>query len=101
MPDVERLTGVAIQRGADLLQMVEGSHAQLRGWKDSEPADIEGFMTSTGRFVGRGVAQVIGLESGQVTVKGRQMLSSDVVWNAPKPKPVRTGKRWATPKKRF
>lgn len=99
--ETERLVGVAIIRDGETLSMHEGSHAQLRGWKDRLEGDVEGFMTSTGRFVGRAAAHLIGAKAGQVTQTGRELLSSDVVWNPPKPKPIRSGKRWPTKRRLF
>lgn len=82
---IERLTGVAIIRDGKLLSMDKGSHSQLRGWKEREPNDVEGFLTSENRFVGRATAHKIGVEAGQVHQIGRELLSSDVTWEARPP----------------
>jgi hypothetical protein len=43
--------------------------------------DIEGFLTSTGRFVTRDEAQSIALAAGQIRqLQRRPLLSSDIDW---------------------
>lgn len=88
----ERLVSVAIVRGGEILSRGFKSHGQLRGaLGDADPyaaahrpADTEGFLTDTGRFVSRNEAVDIGLASGQLGKMwrgaGRKLLSSDVDW---------------------
>lgn len=83
---MERLASVGLIRNGVLHGHGVKSHARVRqslGDKNSwvsQLADNEGFITSEGRFVDRIEAQVIALESGQTTVAGRKMLSSDITW---------------------
>ena len=110
----ERLVSCAIIRAGETHTGFQ-SHADIRrklGDEDpykANPGDSEGFMTDSGRFVGRGLAQAIGMASGQVTMNAVRLLSSEVIWDRIHPdlrpktaltKP-KSGKRWATPKKRF
>lgn len=44
------------------------------------PADTYGFLTSTGRFVTRHEAMIIGAAAGQCQKMGRELLSSDINW---------------------
>lgn len=99
----ERLLGVAIIRNGKMLAMDRGSHSQLRGWKEPEPDDICGYHTSADRFVSRATAHLIGLKSGQCSQQERELLSSDIVWEAKpqKVKPECSGKRWPNKKKLF
>lgn len=92
----ERLTAVAIkQLDGRILQNGCRSHWVLRrAYNYADPmstlaTDVDGFVTSTGRFVNRREAQLIGVASGQLgkqweTLGGRDMLSSDVNWEAKK-----------------
>jgi len=77
----EHLTCVAIIRDSEILSNGSRSHAGLRGYEPERPGDISGFMTSTGRFVTRGEAKIVGETSGQVRPgQRRELLSSDVTW---------------------
>jgi hypothetical protein len=89
--DIERLICCALIRDG-VTHKGFRSHADLRGKLGDEdpytpnPDDIEGFLTSNDRFVGRGAAAVIAFDAGQVRVSmGRPLLSSDVDWDG---KPV-------------
>ena len=77
----ERLTCVAIVRGGQTLSDGSLSHAQLRNYEPERPGDVCGFMTSTGRFVTRAQAKMVGEKSGQVRPgQLRELLSSDINW---------------------
>ncbi len=82
----ERLVSAAIIRGGVTHDNGSRSHYALRNFMGdaspmtSPPGDIEGFMTSTGRFVDRREAQLIGEGSGQCRPQGRPLLSSDINW---------------------
>lgn len=82
----ERLTAAAIVRDGVTLSGGERSHAAIRctlGDEDpytSNPADEEGFLTSTGRFVTRKEAMQIGADAGQCQIMRRELLSSDINW---------------------
>jgi hypothetical protein len=88
----EKLVSVAITRDDVVLDRGIRSHAQLRQAIDpsiSNPSaglhgDIDGFMTSTGRFVDRDEAKQVAIASGQVHERwktvSRDLLSSDVDW---------------------
>lgn len=86
----ERLTAAAIQRNGEVLERGFKSHYQLRAaLGDTDPVcrqsgDVEGFMTSTGRFVNRFEAKDIAIQAGQISDgwrdATRQLLSSDINW---------------------
>ena len=82
---VERLTSVAIIRNGKTHSGFT-SHQELRrsmGDQNSSeplPGDQNGFMTSTGRFVDREEAKMVGEESGQTMPQQRPLLSSDINW---------------------
>lgn len=88
----ERLTAVAIIRDGRVISRGFKSHWQLRSAIDPGdpdprtglPGDVEGFVTSTGRFVDRDEARKVALAAKQVglmweTAK-RPILSSDIDW---------------------
>lgn len=87
----ERLTDTAIQREGEVKSGFR-SHYQLRLSLDptandhrrGRPGDVDGFITSTGRFVTRKEARLIALECGQVSHHWknatRDLLSSDILW---------------------
>jgi hypothetical protein len=85
----ERLTHTAIHR-AGKIEWGFQSHYQLRqSLGDSDPhshqmGDVEGFMTSNGRFVTRFEAKDIAIESKQISdgwrTAKRELLSSDINW---------------------
>lgn len=84
--DTEWLVSVAISRGGTIHSGLR-SHYELRSSLGDEsphipnPDDIEGFMTSEGRFVGRREAQDVAIASGQLSrPQGRPLLSSDIEW---------------------
>lgn len=88
-PNAERLVNAAIMRGSNEIHTADGtarSHWEVRFDLGDEypnrrnPDDIEGFLTSTGRFVTRFEAQIIGEASGQCRPQGRELLSSDIDW---------------------
>jgi hypothetical protein len=85
-PDVERLVSVAIRRVGETYGYGFTSHYALRlalsgDGDDRHPGDIEGFMTSTGRFVERREAADVALQAGQIhSAMQRELLSSDVHW---------------------
>lgn len=88
----ERLVSVAIMRNDEVLDRGMKSHYQLRmalNPDDPNPSlgqigDIDGFMTSKGRFVDRDEARDVALLSGQIhpswRTASRDLLSSDVDW---------------------
>lgn len=85
----ERLVSVAIQRDGKTHDGLR-SHYELRvALGDVNPVssnlnDVEGFMTSKGRFVDRDEARDIGVAAGQLHESwrkaGRKLLSSDINW---------------------
>jgi hypothetical protein len=95
----ERLAGVAIQRGAQVFSQspMLGGHKSLRdvvrrsGKEWLTILDVEGFVTSTGRFVDRYEARSVGVASGQLHQRWskaqRELLSSDVNWDQQKENP--------------
>jgi len=84
----EKLEAVAIMREGVLhRQFKHGGHWQIRldlgdaNPNASNPSDVEGFVTTQGRFVDRGEGQEIALAAGQIRQRmGRPMLSSDLDW---------------------
>lgn len=88
----ERLVAAAIKRNGEVLERGFKSHWQLRAALDPNdpdprtglPGDVEGFVTSTGRFVDRAAAVHVGVASGQLHERwragGRPLLSSDINW---------------------
>lgn len=85
-PDVERLKCAAIQRDGTVHQGPR-SHYELRSSlgdpmpQTSNLNDVEGFLTSTGRFVTRAEAQDVAVAAGQISGhQGRPLLSSDINW---------------------
>lgn len=87
-PDAERLVSVAIQRDGEVHGRGFKSHYQLRAALGDakldrpHPDDIEGFLTSAGRFVDRHDAKDVAVKSGQLPVawatSPRKLLSSDI-----------------------
>lgn len=82
----ERLISVAIIRDDVTHDNGSRSHYALRDFMGDEcpnttrHGDLEGFMTSQGRFVDREEAKLVGEESGQCQPQGRPLLSSDINW---------------------
>ncbi|MBB5985985.1 hypothetical protein [Sphingobium lignivorans] len=87
---VERLIAVAIQRGPTLTSSAFKSHVDLRmalGDQNpylGQPGDIDGFMSSTGRFLTRRDAVSVAIKAGQLSPRWlnatRELLSSDINW---------------------
>lgn len=89
---VERLVAVAIERDGVVLNSGFKSHYDLRaaigpaGADHSKhvEGDVDGFVTSTGRFVDRAGAKAVAIASGQIDEGWKQirrdLLSSDINW---------------------
>jgi hypothetical protein len=84
----EYLTAVAIKRHGEVhVGDKRYGHKFLRDSLDPyyDPQDVEGFVTSAGRFVDRREAKSIAVVAGQIrSGMSRELLSSDVNW---KPRP--------------
>lgn len=88
----EHLTAAAILRAGELFTFGFRSHAQIRSrlgdtdpYQDKRrPADTEGFMTNTGRFLSRSEAKLVGEVAGQCQPMVRELLSSDINWQVRK-----------------
>lgn len=90
--EVERLVAAAILRDGKVMERGAKSHWELRMYLNPEnydhstaiPGDLEGFVTSTGRFVDRSEAKLVAVASGQVNPRWkfaeRDLLSSDINW---------------------
>jgi len=85
-PDVERLKCAAIMRDGKIHDGLR-SHYELRSAlgdrspQTSQLTDVEGFLTTKGRFVDRAEAQDVALLAGQLrSAQGRPLLSSDIDW---------------------
>lgn len=91
-PAVERLCAAAIKRDGEVHERGFKSHWELRAALNPEsvdyrhglPGDVDGFVTTSGRFVDREEARAVALESGQIGPMwrnaGRSLLSSDISW---------------------
>ena len=90
-PKGERLECVGIVRNVEVYGRASKfrSHWELRAalkpwqkdYRRGEPGDIDGFITTTGRFLNRREAQDFAINSGQLKrALGREMLSSDLNW---------------------
>lgn len=84
--DVERLQCAAIQRDGKVHDGLR-SHYELRqALGDANPVssnlnDVEGFLTTKGRFVSRDEALDVALAAGQINAPQlRPLLSSDIDW---------------------
>lgn len=87
---LEFLTGCALYRDGVLHgeTTVYRSHAEIRrkledrNPYEENPGDESGFMTNTGRFVGRIEASTIAVLAGQAApmYEGRKILSGDITW---------------------
>jgi hypothetical protein len=89
---IERLKSVAILRSEEVLERGFKSHYQLRlaiDPDDPDPrmpklGDIDGFVTTTDRFVDRDEAKEVAIAAGQIHPSWksatRKLLSSDVNW---------------------
>ena len=88
----ERLTACALIRDGETHSRGLRAHWEIRyalGDKDpsrKNPSDECGFMTSEGRFVFRDEAVPIAVAAGQISDRwlsgGRELLSSDINWDA-------------------
>lgn len=88
----ERLKAAAILRDGQVLERGFRSHYQLRRAIDpddpdpriSKLGDVDGFVTTAGRFVDRSEARTVAIEAKQISPEwknaGRQLLSSDINW---------------------
>jgi hypothetical protein len=88
----ERLTAAAIKRDGNVLERGFKSHYQLRAALDpddpdpreTKPGDVDGFVTTAGRFVDRDQAKSVALAAGQISKHweraSRPLLSSDINW---------------------
>lgn len=88
----ERLTSVAIKRGDEVHHRGFKSHYMLRAALNPEhkdhrltvEGDVDGFMTSAGRFVTRREARDVAIGAGQINeswrTAQRDLLSSDINW---------------------
>lgn len=86
--DAERLKCAAIQRDGRVHDGLRSHYELRRSLGDASPQtsnldDVEGFLTSRGRFVTREEAQDVALAAGQISSRqGRPLLSSDIHWDA-------------------
>lgn len=83
---VERLKCCAIQRDGKVHDGLR-SHYELRQSlgdpmpQTSNLSDVEGFLTTKGRFLTRDEAQEVALAAGQIrSLQRRPLLSSDIDW---------------------
>lgn len=85
----ERLASVAIQRDGKTHDGLRSHYELRRALGDANPVpsnlnDVEGFMTSKGRFVDRDEAREVGVAAGQLheswRTSKRKLLSSDIDW---------------------
>ncbi len=89
MSTSEKLKAAAIERNGKVWTGAR-SHWEIRmslGDDDprmSAPGDVEGFVTTSGRFIDRNEARQIGVASGQLSPMwrdaARKLLSSDINW---------------------
>lgn len=86
----ERLRAAAIKRNGEVIERGFKSHYQLRqalgdpSPQTGNPNDIEGFITSSGRFLTRREAVPVGIACKQLAPGWadvqRELLSSDINW---------------------
>jgi hypothetical protein len=88
----ERLKAAAIMRDGQMLERGFRSHWELRQALNPNdpdprigaPGDIDGFVTSEGRFVDRNGAREVAIAAGQIhqswKAAKRALLSSDINW---------------------
>lgn len=82
--NAERLVSVAIKRDGEVHSRGFKGHAQLRAALGDDmpgmplPGDVDGFLTSTGRFVTRAEGKEVALAAGQCQPMARELLSSDI-----------------------
>lgn len=95
---MERIVSAAIIRNGVTESRGFHAHWEIRAaLGDDAPSqknrtDKEGFLTSEGRFVSRWEAAAIAYAAGQCSFADRELLSSEVDWNA-KPKTTEKPKR--------
>jgi hypothetical protein len=89
---MECIVAVAIIRDHEVISRGFRSHYELRQALNPElhdhsiakPGDVEGFVTSLGRFVNRRDAKGVAIASGQISDRWktveRDVLSSDIRW---------------------
>lgn len=87
----ERLKAAAVIRDGAIIERGFRSHYQLRqALGDPSPQtsnlnDVEGFVTTDGRFVDRAEAREVALAAGQIhpswKTASRPLLSSDINWD--------------------
>ncbi len=88
MMSVEHLTAAAIERDGVVHSDGARAHWEIRyALGDENPQrgqrdDVEGFLTSEGRFLTRWEAMKVGEIAGQCRPTGRELLSSDIDWPA-------------------
>ena len=82
----EHLVAAAIVRDGTIHSNGARAHYEIRhqlgddNCSQSNPDDVEGFLSSTGRFLTRREAMVIGERAGQCRPMVRDLLSSDIRW---------------------
>lgn len=88
----ERLQAAAILRNGEVLERRLQSHWELRAALDPDNpdprqgllGDIDGFVTTAGRFVDRSAARDVAIAAGQIgpmwKSASRPLLSSDIDW---------------------
>lgn len=80
----ERLVSVAIKREGEVHSRGFKGHSQLRAALGDDfpgmplPGDVDGFLTSTGRFVTREEGKQVAVAAGQCVPMARELLSSDI-----------------------
>ena len=88
-PKAERLRAVAILRDGRVFERGFKSHWELRAALNPElmdytqtiHGDVDGFITTSDRFVDRTEAQEVAFKAGQIhSMMRRPMLSSDINW---------------------
>lgn len=85
-PGAEKLKCAAIVRDGKVHDGLRSHYELRRSMGDQSPQtsnlnDIEGFLTTAGRFVTRAEAQDVAIAAGQIrSAQGRPLLSSDINW---------------------
>ncbi len=102
---MERIASVAIIRDGVTESRGFHAHWELRAALGDDmpsqrrPGDDEGFLTDAGRFVSRWEAAAIAFKAGQTGYADRELLSSEVDWNARKG--IETKTKSEKPRKRL
>ena len=87
-PVSERLVAAMIERSGRRFSWGFRSHAEIRRkLGDADPytstaGDVEGFVTDKDRFLSRRGAMIVGEQAGQCQPMVRDLLSSDINWDA-------------------